>query len=278
MTQPDRPGHRRRLAVPPVKARAALHRLRLLQPARLAAGALDELIALRPALLVWAAYGNLIPARLIAAAGGRAVNVHASLLPRHRGAAPVARAILAGDRETGVTLMEGTAVLDAGPILAQERVPIGPDEDAGALTARLATLGAALLERELPAYLDGGVAPRPQDDAEATWAPKLAAADGQLDFSSPADALARRVRALSPVPGAFTTFRGQRLGIERAGVAAGPPREHGALEIRDGAPRVAARAGWLRLDAVRPAGRRSMSGADWARGLRGLRDEERLPS
>ncbi|MFN2519916.1 MAG: methionyl-tRNA formyltransferase [Candidatus Limnocylindria bacterium] len=278
VTQPDRPGHRRRLAVPPVKARAAVHGLRVLQPARLAAGALEELLALRPALLVWAAYGNLIPARLIAAAGGRAVNVHASLLPRHRGAAPVAGAILAGDRETGVTLMEGTAVLDAGPILAQERVRIVPDEDAGALTARLATLGAALLERQLPAYLDGGIAPRPQDDTEATWAPKLAAADGQLDFTSPADALARRVRALWPVPGAFTTFRGQRLGIEKASVAAGPPREHGTLEIRDGAPRVAAGAGWLRLDAVRPAGRRAMSGADWARGVRGLGEEDRLPS
>ncbi len=239
---------------------------------------LEQLLALRPALLVWAAYGNLIPARLIAAAQGRAVNVHASLLPRHRGAAPIAYAILRGDHETGVTLMEGTAQLDAGPLLAQERIAIAPNEDAGALTARLAQLGADLLERELPAYLQGDLVSRPQDEAEATWAPKPAASDEQLDFSAPGDLLARRIRAFSPEPGAFTTFRGQRLRVERASVTAGPPREHGTLAIRDGVPRVAAGAGWVRLDAVRPAGRRAMSGADWARGLRELGEDERLPS
>src|SRR5205823_3197292 len=109
----------------------------------------------RPDALVWAAYGNIIPRALIEAVRGRAVNVHASLLPRWRGAAPIQRAILAGDAETGITLMEGTAELDAGPILAQERTTIGADESAGALTTRLASLGASLLERELPRYLRG---------------------------------------------------------------------------------------------------------------------------
>ena len=278
VTQPDRPGDRRRVKAPPVKARAQVHGDPVLQPVRLAGKAIDDLLRLRPALLVWAAYGNLIPARIIAAAGGRAVNVHASLLPRLRGAAPIARAILEGHRETGVTLMEGTAELDAGPILAEERVVIDPGEDAGALTARLARLGGDLLERELPRYVAGDLVGTPQDDAEATWAPKVTPSDGRLDFAAPADALARRVRAFSPDPGAFTTFRGQRLGVERTTVTAGPPREHGTLEIREGTPRVAAGAGWLRLDVVRPAGKRSMSGADWARGLRGLREEERLPS
>lgn len=250
----------------------------VLQPQRLGGETLGQLTALRPELLVWAAYGNLIPAALIAAAGGRAVNVHASLLPRHRGASPVAHAILAGDPETGVTLMEGIAALDAGPLLAQERIGIARDEYAGALTARLAETGGAVLQRELPAYLRGDLAPRPQDEALATSAPKLAPAAGRLDFSTPAEELSRRVRAFSPSPGAFTAFRGQRVRVERATVAGGTPREHGTLAIRDGVPHVAAGAGWLALDVVRPAGKRAMSGAEWARGLRGLRADERLPS
>ncbi|MDO8506537.1 MAG: methionyl-tRNA formyltransferase, partial [Candidatus Limnocylindria bacterium] len=227
--------------------------------------------------LVWAAYGNLIPRALLDAVQGRATNVHASLLPRWRGAAPVARAILAGDRETGVTLMEGTAELDAGSILAQERTPIGESETAGELTARLAALGAGLLERELPRYLRGELRGRPQDPQRVTWAPKLETADGALDWTRPADELARRVRGVAPEPGAHTTLRGQRLGVTRASVAGGSPSEHGTLRVRDGVPHVASGAGWLRLDEVRPAGKRTMSGADWARGARDI-DGVRVPS
>lgn len=278
VTQPDRPADRGALRVPEVKARAEALGLAVRQPARLDRAAVDGLVALRPDALVWAAYGNRIPARLLAAVDGRAANVHASLLPRWRGAAPVAHAILAGDAESGVTLMEGTAGLDAGPILAQERTPIGPDEDAGALTARLAALGAALLERELPRYLAGALPAAPQDEARVTWAPKLATADGRLDFAEPAEALARRVRAMTPDPGAWTTFRGQRLGVGRATVTGGRGVAHGTLELREGVPHVAAGAGWLRLDEVRPAGKRAMGGADWARGLRDLGADARLPS
>lgn len=155
VTQPDRPGHRGQLSVPPVKERALQLGLDILQPGRLRGHDLDAILALEPELLVWAAYGNLIPAALIDAAGGRAVNVHASLLPRWRGAAPVAHAILAGDEETGVTLMEGTAALDAGPTLTHERVGIDPRESAGDLTDRLARVGAALLRRELRATSPG---------------------------------------------------------------------------------------------------------------------------
>jgi len=147
---------------------------------------------------------------------GRAVNVHASLLPRWRGAAPIAHAILAGDRETGITLMAGTAELDAGAILAARRTPIAPDEDAGALTVRLAAIGGALLKDELPGYLAGHLVAWPQDPAGVTWAPKLTSAAGHLDLSEPAEALARRVRAMTPEPGAWTTFRGQRLLVLRA--------------------------------------------------------------
>jgi len=277
VTQPDRAGDRGRLSVPEVKARALAFGVPVLQPARIDEAALREILALRPELLVWAAYGNRIPSALLAAVDGRAVNVHASLLPRWRGAAPIAHAILAGDQETGVTLMVGTAALDEGPILAQEQTPIGEAESAGDLTRRLALLGAGLLERELPRYIAGDLQATPQDGSLATLAPKLTSRDGELDFARPADELARRVRALTPEPGAWTTFRGDRLVVAGATVSGGTPKEHGVLEIHDGRPEVAAGAGWLRLEMVRPAGKRTMTGEDWARGLRGIVGA-RLPS
>ena len=247
------------------------------QPPRLDEKEVAALLALRPELLVWSAYGNRIPKSLLAAIGGRALNVHASLLPRWRGAAPIAHAILAGDPETGVTLMEGTAELDAGPILAQTRTKIG-DETKGELEERLAKLGGELLEREMPRYLAGKLVRRPQDPKQVTLAPKLEPREGELDPARPAEELARRVRAYTPDPGAFVTFRGQRIGVLRASVAGGRGTEHGTFLIRDGTPQVAAGAGWLRLDEVKPAGKRAMSGAEWARGLRDIRPDERIPS
>ncbi|HEX4744610.1 MAG TPA: methionyl-tRNA formyltransferase [Candidatus Limnocylindria bacterium] len=289
VTQPDRPGDRGRVAVPPVKERGLHLGLRVLQPERLRDAGLDAVLALEPELLVWAAYGNLIPRALLDAARGRAVNVHASLLPRWRGAAPVAHAILAGDDETGITLMEGTAELDAGPILAQERVHIDPTESAGELAERLARVGGTLLRRELPRYIGGELRGRPQDPLRVTVAPKLTTRDGELDWSQPAESVARRVRAMTPSPGAWTTLGGQRVGVLAATVLGGPPREHGTLLLgrrdpayapywgQSRAPHVACGAGWLRLDEVRPAGKRAMSGDDWANGLRAL-GEVRLPS
>ena len=277
VTQPDRPGNRGRVTAPPVKGRASVLNVPVLQPATLTRDAVDEIVGLRPDVLVWAAYGNLIPRSLIDAAQGRAVNVHASLLPRWRGAAPVARAILAGDRETGITLMEGTPALDAGPVLIQERTLIGEDETAGELTARLADLGAKLLERELPRYLNGELRGKPQDPQRVSIAAKLTTADGLIDWTRPSDEIARRVRGTSPEPGAYTTLNGQRLVITRASVAGGAPSRNGTVSLRDGVPHVAGGAGWLRLDEVRPAGKRSMSGADWARGVRGL-EGARVPS
>ena len=278
VTQPDRAGDRNRVVPSPVKRRAIDLGMLVRQPVRLDTDAAADLLALRPDALVWAAYGNLIPRRLIDAVRGHALNVHASLLPRWRGASPVAHAILAGDAETGVTLMEGTASLDRGPIVSQGRVPIGPEDSAGALTAQLAEVGASLLRRDLLAYLAGGRPATPQDEAHATWAPKLTTQDGELRFTEPASVLARRVRAMTPEPGAWTTFDGRRIGVLRASVAGGRGVHHGTLELRDGVPHVAGGAGWLRLDEVKPAGKRAMRGADWARGLRDLGAEVRLPS
>lgn len=276
VTQPDRPASRGVLREPAVKRSALEMGLAVSQPERLGPAEVALLLALRPEVLVWAAYGNRIPKALLDAVSGRAVNVHASLLPRWRGAAPIAHAILAGDPETGVTLMEGIAELDAGPILAQVRTKIGPSETRGELEARLARLGGELVERELPRYLRGQLVRRPQDSRQVTVAPKLEPRAGALDFARPAEQLVRVVRAYTPDPGAFTTLRGQRIGVLRASVAGGPGVEHGTFEVRDRAPHVAAGAGWLRLDEVRPAGKRAMSGPDWARGLRG--EAVRVPS
>jgi methionyl-tRNA formyltransferase len=277
VTQPDRPASRGVLREPAVKVAARAIGLAVRQPARLDDKEVAAILALRPEVLVWSAYGNKIPKALLAAVSGRALNVHASLLPRWRGAAPIAHAILAGDLETGVTLMEGTAELDAGPILAQTRTKIG-DETKGELEERLAKLGGELLEREMPRYLAGKMVRRPQDTKQVTIAPKLEPREGELDLARSAEELVRRVRAYTPDPGAFVTFRGQRIGVLRASVAGGRGTEHGAFAVRDGAPHVAAGAGWLRLDEVKPAGKRAMSGAEWARGLRDLRADERVPS
>jgi len=289
VTQPDRPGDRGRVAVPPVKARALELGLLVMQPDALRDVGLNAVLALEPELLVWAAYGNLIPRAVLDAAKGRAVNVHASLLPRWRGAAPIANAILAGDDETGITLMEGTAEMDAGPILVQERVHVDPTESAGELTERLARVGGKVLRRELPRYIAGATQGRAQDPAAVTWAPKLTTQDGALDWSQPAESVARRIRAMTPSPGAWTTLKGQRIGVLAATVLGGPPREHGTLLLgrtdrayeaywgQSRAPHVACGAGWLRLDEVKPAGKRAMSGDDWANGLRAL-GEVRLPS
>jgi len=177
VTQPDRPGHRGRIARSAVAQHAEERGLTVLRLSRLRGADLDAVRALRPEALVWAAYGNLIPAELLDAVKGRAMNVHASLLPRWRGAAPIAHAILAGDQETGITLMEGTAELDAGAILATGRIPVLADDDAGSLTARLAARGGELLRDRLGAYLAGRLTPRPQDAAAVTWAPKLTTAE-----------------------------------------------------------------------------------------------------
>ena len=277
VTQPDRPASRGVVREPAVKVAARGLGLPVRQPARLDDKEIAAILALRPEVLVWSAYGNKIPKALLGAVNGRALNVHASLLPRWRGAAPIAHAILAGDPETGVTLMEGTAELDAGPILAQTRTKIG-DETRGELEERLAKLGGELLEREMPRYLAGRMVRRPQDPKQVTLAPKLEPRGGELDLARPAEELARRVRAYTPDPGAFVIFRGQRIGVLRVAIAGGRGTDHGAFEIRDGTAHVAAGAGWLRLEVVKPAGKRAMSGAEWARGLRDVRTGERVPS
>lgn len=198
--------------------------------------------------------------------------MHASLLPRWRGAAPVQAAILHGDQETGVTIMKMDAGVDTGAILSQRALPIQPDDTGGSLSQRLAELGAELLLETLPAYLRGELTPRPQQ-GEATYAPMLKKEDGQLDFSLPAEALARKVRAFFPWPGTFTIQRGEVLKIHRAHPVwtdriAAADLSPGAHTVWQGKPAVITADGLLVLDEVQPAGKRPMPGEDFLRGAR----------
>jgi methionyl-tRNA formyltransferase len=200
ITQPTRPGHRMKPAPPPVKVAADAWGLEVIQPERIKAPEVaDQLRRVAPDLLVVVAYGQIIPASVLSIPRLGAVNVHASLLPRHRGAAPVAHAILSGDRETGVTIMRMDEKLDHGPILAMRKTGIGAGEDAAALTRRLAVTGADLLVETLERL--GQITPVEQDHDRATLAPRLRREDGELDWNVDPAEIDRRVRGLHPWPG-----------------------------------------------------------------------------
>ncbi len=270
VTQPDRPaGRGRTLKPPPVKLLADRLGLPVIQPERLrAAEAIAQLQAWEPDLIVVAAYGQILrPAVLNLPALG-CLNVHASLLPRWRGAAPIQAALLNGDDETGVTIMMMDPGVDTGPILSQRAIPILPDDTAGTLGERLAELGAALLLDTLPDYLSGNLRPQPQDESRATLAPVLTKADGALDFTQPANSLARRVRAFNPWPGTYLTWQGAPLKVLRARAVPAPVSHPGRFTIYRGMPAVEALDGLLLLEEVQPAGRKVLSGVDFLRGAR----------
>lgn len=274
VTQPDRPaGRGRALTPPPVRLLAERLGLPVIQPQRLRdPQAMDQLRAWAPDLIVVAAFGQILRPELLALPERGCLNVHASLLPRWRGAAPVQAAILNGDRETGVSIMAMDAGVDTGAVLSQRATPIAPDENAGSLTARLAELGAALLIETLPPYLSGELLPRPQNESRATYAPMLKKDDGRLDFTRPAEELARRVRAFNPWPGAFTTWQGQRLKILRAHaveIDRTDGRAPGRATVHEGLPALIAGRGLLVLDEVQPAGKRAMPGRLFLQGARG---------
>jgi methionyl-tRNA formyltransferase len=215
-TQPDRAaGRGRKLAASPVKQAALAAGLPVAQPASLkTADAQAHLAALAPDLLVVVAYGLILPRKVLAIPHHGGWNVHASLLPRWRGAAPIQRAILAGDRETGVDLMQMEAGLDTGPVLLERRTPIADDDTGGSLHDRLAALGAELLAEGLARMLDGEVlAATPQPDTGVSYAHKLDKAEARLDFRRPAAELARQVRAFDPWPGSDAEVAGERLRV-----------------------------------------------------------------
>jgi methionyl-tRNA formyltransferase len=270
VTQPDRPaGRGQKLIESPVKRIAREAGVPFIQPQKLREPeVMATLNAWQPDLIVVAAFGQILKPAVLDLPPHGCLNVHASLLPRWRGAAPIAAAIAAGDAETGITLMQMDAGLDTGPMLAKCVEPIQPVDTTATLTERLAARGADLLSEKLTAYLAGELPPQPQDDAQATYAPQLKKEDGHLDFTRSAAELERRVRALTPWPGAFALWRGQPVKILRAAVADQARGEPGEVVSLAEGVAVACTQGALRLLEIQPAGKRAMPAADFARGAR----------
>jgi methionyl-tRNA formyltransferase len=271
VTQPDRPaGRGRRLQPPAVKIVAEAAGIPVYQPQSLRSEeAVAPLREWQPDLIVVAAYGQILRRHLLQLPAYGCLNVHASLLPRWRGAAPIQHALLAGDLETGVSLMRMDAGMDTGPVYVQERLPITPEDTAATLHDRLALLGGELLDSSLDAILAGRLVPTPQDDSQATYAPLIKKEDGRLHWHDSAEQLARRVRAMTPWPGAFTTWQGKSVKILGANVV-------GAAGLPDGRPGevvgstetavVLTGEGGLRVEVVQLQGKRPVSIAEFLRG------------
>jgi methionyl-tRNA formyltransferase len=218
ISQPDRPaGRGLSMRTPAVKARAQELGLEVWQPKKVRTAEFAErLVALEADVAVVVAYGRILPTGVLQAPRLGCVNVHASLLPRWRGAAPIQWSIVHGDSETGVTLMQMDEGMDTGPILAMDTTPIDPHEDAASLSERLSVIGGALLRRELPRYVAGELTPRPQDDSGATMAPLLQKQHGRIDWNQTAQAVHDQIRGMNPWPGAYTALGKRRIKVHRA--------------------------------------------------------------
>ena len=270
VTQPDRhSGRGRRLRPPPVKRAALRLGLPVWQPRTLRTSeAVAHLRELAPEVMVVAAYGQILRPKVLEIPPRGCINIHASLLPRYRGAEPVAAAILAGEEKTGVTIMLMDERMDTGPILAQRSIPITLDDTRASLTEKLAYVGAELLLETLPRWLDGEIKPQPQDEALASRAPLLKKGDGEIDWSRPAVVIERMVRAYAPWPGTYTHWQGQRLKVLRARSLHQQEGEGGwVIETPEGVAVVTGE-GALLLEEVQLAGKRAMSAEEFVRGQR----------
>lgn len=273
VARPDRPaGRGGKPRAPAVKAEAERLGAPVFQPESFAdPDAVATLAAVEPDLIVVAAYGRILPRAVLALPRRGILNVHPSLLPRWRGPSPVAAAIRAGDERTGVSIMELTARMDAGPVVAARAFPIGPADTTGALEARLAQAGADLLVEILPGWLAGETRAVPQDESRATVCRLLAKSDGHLRAGMTAAEAERAVRACDPWPGAFVRYGDARLGIRRAHVEPdhGETSAPGALTRAGTVPAIAFRDGLLALDEVQREGGRRVSGEAFLNGERG---------
>jgi len=271
--QPDEPAGRGRGVVsPPVKKLAMQHRLTVHQPPNLRRSCeLERLASLRPDVAVIAAYGKILPESFLRVPSHGCLNIHASLLPRHRGPSPIAAAILAGDEVTGVTIMMVTKVMDTGPILTQRQIPILPHDTTGSLFQKLSGLGAELLMETLPQWLEGKLVPQPQDNGKATYCKMIAKEDGLIDWRRPAVELWRKVRAFQPWPGGYTTWQGRTVKIIEAVPLSGegtPGLVVAMSQEQIASIGVHTGEGTLGLIQVQLEGKRAMDAAEFVRGQR----------
>jgi methionyl-tRNA formyltransferase len=298
-TQPDKPsGRGNKLQVPPVKLAAERLLIPVHQPARIKTNqeVRQTFEAISPDACIVTAYGKILPEWLLRIPRLGCINVHSSLLPKYRGAAPVNWAIANGETETGVTIMQMDPGMDTGPMLAKRAVAISPDETAIELFARLSAVGAALLSQTLPLIERGQISPVPQDDSQASYAPLLKREDGLIDWSMPANRISDRVRGFQPWPGTYTQFRGARLIIWRArpvsvdsliAQAYPYPKQMGAFTLEPGTIAGLEKTGIiiscaadsvLRIDEIQLEGKKRVSARDFANGARlgvgsSIRDE-----
>ncbi len=269
-TQPDRPAGRGLVLTPPPIKRAALELgLPVYQPEKINRE-VEFIKALHPEVIVVVAFGQFLSKRLLEIPRHGCINLHASLLPKYRGAAPIQWAIINGERETGLTTFVLSEEMDAGDILLQESVPISDSDTAGTLHDKLAELGPDLVLRTLEGLEKGTLTPRPQDHSQATFAPKIESALGQIDWAQPARKIFNLIRGLNPQPGAHTFFEGQRLKIYASRVMASasifePGR---VIDLGSDGPIIRCGEDALELTEVQPAGKRRMSGRDFVNGYK----------
>nr|WP_290667786.1 methionyl-tRNA formyltransferase [Ardenticatena sp.] len=272
ITQPDRPaGRGRKLRPSPVKEAAQTLGIPVWTPETLKTpDAIARLRDLQPDVAVVVAYGEILRPNVLAIPPKGFVNVHASLLPKYRGAAPIQAALLNGDRETGVSIMLLDEGMDTGPVLAQRVVPIAPDETAGSLSEKLAQVGADLLVETLPRWLAGEIVPQPQDHSQASITRLIKKTHGRIDWAQPAEVIERQVRAYTPWPSAFTTWDGRLLKVLRARVVDAPVQGlmPGTVVMHEDAPAVVTGKGLLLLEEVQLEGKRPTSGRAFLQGYR----------
>ena len=274
-TQPDKPAGRGRSLVSSAVKKAALdYGLPVWQPPSLRQPEeVERLASLRPEVIVVAAFGLLLPQSILDIPPLGCLNIHPSLLPRHRGPSPVAAAILAGDEITGVSIMLLDKGMDTGPLLAQQQVPVSPEDTTGSLTAKLAQLGGQFLMQTMPLWFEGKLTPQPQDSEKATYSKLITKEEGKIDWQRPAIELWRKVKAFQPWPGCYTTWQGKLLKIMETIPlpGGGEPGRVIAIEETQGAPvGVQAGEGVLGLLQVQLEGKRAMSAEEFVRGQRGF--------
>jgi len=276
VSQPDRPKGRKKVLAPtPVKEAALTHGIPVLQPQRMRSPeAIEELAAYKPDLIVTAAYGQILPKAVLELPRLGCINVHGSLLPKYRGGAPIQRAIMNGEKVTGVTIMYMAEGLDTGDMISRIEVPIEESDTSGSLFAKLSIAGAELLIETLPQVADGTVRAVPQREEEATYAPNLTREDERIDWSRTAGQLYDQVRGLVPMAGAFTYYNGEVFKIwackaeSPAGAAGRQALPGTVLEAGPAGLSVQTGDGALRLIEVQPAGKKAMPAAEWLKGTR----------